>query len=74
MFNPQMIVNMMIQQNPQLAKVWEQAQQMAQGKTPEEGMKMIHNIADQQNINLDNIWEQMVKQFNIQGVIDTPHD
>ena len=62
-----MLVNMMIQSNPQLKSVWEQAMQMAKGKTPEQGNKMIHNLANQMNLNLDEVEKQanmMVSQFN----------
>lgn len=61
-----MLVNMMIQSNPQLKSVWEQTMQMAKGKTPEQGNKMIHNIANQMNLNLDEVEKQanmMVSQF-----------
>lgn len=62
-----MLVNMMIQSNPQLRSVWNQAMQMAKGKTPEQGNKMIHNLANQMNLNLDEVEKQanmMVSQFN----------
>lgn len=62
-----MLVNMMIQSNPQLKSVWEQAVQMAKGKTPEQGNQMIHNLANQMNLNLDEVEKQanmMVSQFN----------
>ena len=62
-----MLVNMMIQSNPQLKSVWEQTMQMEKGKTPEQGNKMIHNLANQMNLNLDEVEKQanmMVSQFN----------
>ena len=62
-----MLVNMMIQTNPQLKSVWEQAMQMAKGKTPEQGSKMIHNLANQMNLNLDEVEKQanmMISQIN----------
>ena len=62
-----MLVNMMIQSKPQLKSVWEQAVQMAKGKTPEQGNQMIHNLANQMNLNLDEVEKQanmMVSQFN----------
>lgn len=62
-----MLVNMMIQSNPQLRSVWNQAMQMAKGKTPEQGNEMIHNLAKQMNLNLDDVEKQanmMVSQFN----------
>lgn len=66
-----MLVNMMIQSNPQLKSVWEQTMQMAKGKTPEQGNEMIHNLAKQMNLNLDDVEKQansMVSQFgNNQG-------
>ena len=66
-----MLVNMMIQSNPQLRSVWNQAMQMAKGKTPEQGNKMIHNLAKQMNLNLDDVEKQansMISQFvNNQG-------
>lgn len=61
-----MIVNMMIQSNPQLRSVWNQAMQMAKGKTPEQGNEMIHNLAKQMNLNLDDVEKQansMIFQF-----------
>lgn len=61
-----MLVNMMIQSNPQLRSVWNQAMQMAKGKTPEQGNEMIHNLAKQMNLNLDNVEKQansMISQF-----------
>lgn len=66
-----MLVNMMIQSNPQLKSVWEQTMQMAKGKTPEQGNEMIHNLAKQMNLNLDDVEKQansMISQFgNNQG-------
>lgn len=61
-----MLVNMMIQSNPQLRSVWNQAMQMAKGKTPEQGNKMIHNLAKQMNLNLDDVEKQansLISQF-----------
>lgn len=61
-----MLVNMMIQSNPQLMSVWNQAMQMAKGKTPEQGNEMIHNLAKQMNLNLDDVEKQanlMISQF-----------
>lgn len=61
-----MLVNMMIQSNPQLRSVWDQAMQMAKGKTPEQGNEMIHNLAKQMNLNLDDVEKQansMISQF-----------
>lgn len=61
-----MLVNMMIQSNPQLRSVWNQAMQMAKGKTPEQGNEMIHNLAKQMNLNLDDVERQansMISQF-----------
>lgn len=60
------LVNMMIQSNPQLRSVWNQAMQMAKGKTPEQGNEMIHNLAKQMNLNLDDVEKQansMISQF-----------
>lgn len=66
-----MLVNMMIQSNPQLRSVWNQTMQMAKGKTPEQGNEMIHNLAKQMNLNLDDVEKQansMISQFgNNQG-------
>lgn len=66
-----MLVNMMIQSNPQLRSVSNQAMQMAKGKTPEQGNEMIHNLAKQMNLNLDDVEKQansMISQFgNNQG-------
>ena len=66
-----MLVNIMIQSNPQLRSVWNQAMQMAKGKTPEQGNEMIHNLAKQMNLNLDDVEKQansMISQFgNNQG-------
>lgn len=66
-----MLVNMMIQSNPQLKSVWEQTMQMAKGKTPEQGNQMIHNLANQMNLNLDEVEKQanmMISKFNnLQG-------
>lgn len=61
-----MLVNMMIQSNPRLRSVWNQAMQMAKGKTPEQGNEMIHNLAKQMNLNLDDVEKQansMISQF-----------
>lgn len=61
-----MLVNMMIQSNPQLKSVWEQTMQMAKGKTPEQGNEMIHNLAKQMNLNLDDVEKQansLISQF-----------
>ena len=66
-----MLVNMMIQSNPQLRSVWNQAMQMAKGTTPEQGNEMINNLAKQMNLNLDDVEKQanmMISQFgNNQG-------
>ena len=62
-----MLVNMMIQSNPQLKSVWEQTMQMAKGKTPEQGSKMIHTIANQMKLNIDEVEKQakmLISQFN----------
>lgn len=61
-----MLVNMMIQSNPQLRSVWNQAMQMAKGKTPEQGNEMIHNLAKQMDLNLDDVEKQansLISQF-----------
>ena len=61
------IVNMMIQTNPQLRSAWNQAMEMAKGKTPEQGNTMIHNLANQMNLNLDDVEKQanaMISQFS----------
>lgn len=61
------IVNMMIQTNPQLRSAWNQAMEMAKGKTPEQGNTMIHNLAKQMNLNLDEVEKQanaMISQFS----------
>lgn len=59
-----MLVNMMIQSNPQLKSVWEQTMQMAKGKTPEQGNEMIHNLAKQMNLNLDDVEKQANSMFS----------
>lgn len=68
MNNPMMLlVNMMIQFNPQLKSVWEQTMQMAKGKTPEQGNQMIQNLAKQMNVNMEDVEKQanmMISQFN----------
>lgn len=46
MSNPQQGIQMMIQQNPQFAQVY----QMAQGKSPAELEQLAHNICQQRGI------------------------
>lgn len=58
--NPiQMMINTILQQNPNLKPVWEQAVQMTKGKDDEQIGKIINNVAKTQNIDL----EKMQKEF-----------
>lgn len=58
--NPiQMMINTILQQNPNLKPVWEQAVQMTKGKNDEQIGKIINNVAKTQNIDL----EKMQKEF-----------
>ena len=53
--NPQAIINQMINQNPQLAPVWNQVQDMARGKTPEQLQQMVMGQAQKKGINPNDI-------------------
>jgi hypothetical protein len=50
--NPQQIMQMMIQQNPQIREMMTQIQNMAQGRTPQE---FITDLAKQNGISQDRI-------------------
>lgn len=63
--NPQMMVNMMIRQNPKLGPIWKQAQQMANGKSPQDIETMIKNTAQTQGINLEEAWGFFTKTFGL---------
>lgn len=58
-FNPMMLVNMFIGNNPELAATWKQAQQMASGKSPEELQQLATNLCGQRGISMESIKNQM---------------
>lgn len=58
-FNPDMFMQQ-FGGNP----MFQQAQKMAEGKTPEQLMKMINNIAQQKGIDMNQL-KQMANQFGI---------
>lgn len=62
MFNPMAMMNMMIRKNPQLAQYVGMAQQMTQGKSPEQIQQIANNLAKQNGIDLNEVTNQM-QQF-----------
>ena len=58
MFSPQMFVQMLLMQNPNLQPLWNQAQQMVNGKTPEQQKQMVNNLSQEMGITPQQIMNQ----------------
>ena len=48
--NTTAIVNMLMRKNPNAAQAWSQAQQMMQGKTPEQQRAFLNNLMAQRGV------------------------
>lgn len=62
--NPQNLMNQMLQQyqnNP----MFQRAQQMAAGKSPQEIRQIANNLCNQRGIDMNNAMEQFKRQFGI---------
>lgn len=57
--NPMSLMMNQMNSNP----MFRQAQQMAQGKSPEELKKTCENLCKQRGINFDDAWAQFQSQF-----------
>lgn len=67
--NPiQMMINTILQQNPNLKPVWEQAVQMTKGKDDEQIGKIINNVAKTQNIDLDKMQKEFMQMASGMGM------
>lgn len=67
--NPiQMMINTILQQNPNLKPVWEQAVQMTKGKNDEQIGKIINNVAKTQNIDLDKMQKEFMQMASGMGM------
>lgn len=60
--NPQTMMNTIIKQNPQLADVWQKAQQMSKGKTPQEMESMVKDLCGQKGVDFEQAMG-MLNQF-----------
>lgn len=63
--NPQMMVNMIIRQNPQLGPIWQMTQQMASGKSEKGLEQIIKNTAQTQGLDLDQAWSLFAQTFGL---------
>ena len=61
-FNPMVMLNAMIQKNPQLSQYWNTAQKMAQGKSPEQISQIASNLAKQNGMDINQVAQQ-AKRF-----------
>lgn len=67
--NPiQMMINTILQQNPNLKPVWEQAVQMTKGKDDKQIGKIINNVAKTQNIDLDKMQKEFMQMASGMGM------
>lgn len=62
MFNPMVMMNMMVRKNPQLAQCFNMAQQMTQGKSPEQIQQIANNLAKQNGLDINQV-NQQIQQF-----------
>lgn len=60
--NPQTMINMMIKQNPQMAQIWQQAQQMSNGKSPQEMETLVKEMCQKNGIDFNQAMS-MLNQF-----------
>ena len=64
-FEPtQMMMNMILQSNPQLRSVWQQTIQMTNGKSPDQIQSIVKNIINTQGIDINQAKEQFGQFMN----------
>lgn len=63
MRNPKQAINSMFQQNLQANPLFKRAQQMAEGKTPEQLQQVAQNLCQQKGIDMNQALQQFQSQF-----------
>ena len=63
MRNPKQAINSMFQQNLQGNPLFKRAQQMAEGKTPEQLQQVAQNLCQQKGIDMNQALQQFQSQF-----------
>ena len=63
MRNPKQAINSMFQQNLQANPLFKRAQQMADGKTPEQLQQVAQNLCQQKGIDMNQALQQFQSQF-----------
>ena len=63
MRNPKQAINSMFQQNLQANLIFKRAQQMAEGKTPEQLQQVAQNLCQQKGIDMNQAIQQFQSQF-----------
>ena len=63
MRNPKQEINSMFQQNLQANPLFKRAQQMAEGKTPEQLQQVAQNLCQQKGIDMNQALQQFQSQF-----------
>ena len=64
-FEPtQIMMNMILQSNPQLRSVWQQTLQMTNGKSPDQIQSIVKNIINTQGIDTNQAKEQFGQFMN----------
>ena len=63
MRNPKQALNSMFQQNLQANPLFKRAQQMADGKTPEQLQQVAQNLCQQKGIDMNQALQQFQSQF-----------
>ena len=63
MRNPKQAINSMFQQNLQANPLFKRAQQMAEGKTPEQLQQVAQNLCQQKGIDMNQAIQQFQSQF-----------
>lgn len=62
MLNPMQMISGMIQQNPQLSQFWNTAQQMVNGKSPEQIQNIANNLMQQNGLDMNRVM-QTIQRF-----------
>lgn len=60
----QMMINMILQSNPQLRSAWQQTLQMTNGKSPEQIQGIVKNIINTQGIDINQAKQQFGQFMN----------
>ena len=63
MRNPKQAINSMFQQNLQANPLFKRAQQMVEGKTPEQLQQVAQNLCQQKGIDMNQALQQFQSQF-----------